>query len=166
MLEIASASCTLPRKSPPVSVVGRQRSRSDEILTRAIILRARVIRGPNTAHSTAKAREGTSEPFSRREWPRGAKPQSPLQAILSTSPLAILAAFWASNGLRPDAQFDGVGAEGASLTGALGAVGVPTFGGIVDGAGADADALAAGSAAPFLVHTTRPKREALWKLPW
>ena len=85
-----------------------------------------------------------------------------------------------------DAQFDKAGAgEGAPFTGALGGLSVPSLGGVGVGVGvaevaevagappvagaaelAAADALVAGSAAPFFVHTTRPKRAALWKLPW
>ncbi len=46
---------------------------------------------------------------------------------------------------------------------------VPTLGDAADGEGADGDvdalALVAGSGALFFVQTTRPKREALWKLP-
>ncbi len=76
--------------------------------------------------------------------------------------------------VRSMLQFDEAGAGGASFTGAFGAARVPTFGGDAEAAGADtladadaeADALAAGLASPFFDHTTRPKRDALWKLPW
>src|SRR6187431_2819076 len=67
----------------------------------------------------------------------------------------------------PRVQCDGVVVVGvgASFKGAFAALSVPTFWG--DAAGAEAEplagvlALAAGSAAPFFDHTTRPKREAL-----
>ena len=65
--------------------------------------------------------------------------------------------------------------EGTSFAGALGAAEVAGLAaaeapGAADalaaGEAADPDALAAREGAPFLVHTRRPKRAALWKFPW
>ena len=85
--------------------------------------------------------------------------------------MAILAVLWERRtALANAAQFDGVGAGvGASFTGDWGTEMVLAFGGVAEVAGATkfapADALAAGSGAPFFDQTTRPKRDALWKLP-
>ena len=65
--------------------------------------------------------------------------------------------------------FDAAGA-GAILSGAAGALFSAELTAAAEPLGAPewtgAAALFAASGAPFFVQTMRPKREALWKLPW